>query len=459
MKIIFCDTFTHTRHGDNVDEIRFSQPVLISGCRVIPPGVSPHSTLSEFTGKTSPATFVLQAYARNLRVQSDRFQRICRPYAYSEDSALSIEVEAIITDHVVLRGPYDTLSIVIYGAAAPLNDLALEATSVPTESSALTARMAAALAAEAEVALPLDLREPRPVLPSPPPPLKILALTSPHKPAAASLELLHAALELDDRLATLSEEEKGEAWKVLLTKLLKATASRRSADEPDLMEDSGEAVDAEGELSEMEVERCLALIIEWSCAVLADPAAPRDIRHICRAGLKWSSEALQRALCGLNVALLLCERPQGVRAFAGCGAVDVLIALLRPEAQLPSIIQDSVLLVLTEVARSAAGCELLLNWLSPAQAEKEGSPVEPLWPEALGPAPVYCCLIHLLLTPQHRKMSKRVAVLLHKLRVYELAAKCQYSLDRVLKARPPSRPRSHPISFTYLALPPPVLGF
>ncbi|KAK3256306.1 hypothetical protein CYMTET_34551 [Cymbomonas tetramitiformis] len=121
LKILFCDTFTHSKAGEKVDEIRFERPVVILDCRILPKDCSPSpSLLPDFKGETRPENFEIQAFARNIRHKSDRFQRLCPPFAYSEEASSSMDVEAVVTDHVVLRGTYEALSLVIFGTTAPV---------------------------------------------------------------------------------------------------------------------------------------------------------------------------------------------------------------------------------------------------------------------------------------------------------------------------------------------------
>ncbi|KAM7261999.1 hypothetical protein ACFE04_021076 [Oxalis oulophora] len=65
---------------------------------------------------TSPPSFALEAF-----VHCDgetRFRRLCHPFLYSHSSSNVLEVEALLTNHLVLRGSYRTLTLVIYGNTA-----------------------------------------------------------------------------------------------------------------------------------------------------------------------------------------------------------------------------------------------------------------------------------------------------------------------------------------------------
>lgn len=187
-------------------QIRFNVPVDVSGCRVIPASASPHTgLLPSFKGQTKPATFTVEVFAKSLRFPSDRFQRLARPFTFSGDANAQLDVEVhpqtvtsrivsppsacmlcswitptirpraeiaddgtflspdavqwgwslqpIITDHLVIRGHYSSLSLAVYGKAAEEFTVTLPEQAAKAD---VAKKAAAALkaAADAEVDLP-----------------------------------------------------------------------------------------------------------------------------------------------------------------------------------------------------------------------------------------------------------------------------------------------------------------
>eukprot|EP00897_Mesotaenium_endlicherianum_P009549 jgi/Mesen1/8622/ME000050S08035 len=126
MNVIYYNTFVHDEAGDNVDEVKFEQPVIVSACHVVDLHESPHPHLFKFEGATSPPSFTLEVYVRSApkkgRKQSQgRFKRLCAPLAYAQGTSSSgaLVREAQTCDHMVFRGTYRELSVVIYGSRAP----------------------------------------------------------------------------------------------------------------------------------------------------------------------------------------------------------------------------------------------------------------------------------------------------------------------------------------------------
>ncbi|KAG8501130.1 hypothetical protein CXB51_003259 [Gossypium anomalum] len=114
--VLFSQTFVHTHLDEYVDEVLFAEPVVITACEFLEQNASSASQAVSLVGATSPPSFALEVF-----VQSEgetRFRRLCQPFLYSHSSSNVLEVEAVVTNHLVVRGSYRSLSLVIYGNTA-----------------------------------------------------------------------------------------------------------------------------------------------------------------------------------------------------------------------------------------------------------------------------------------------------------------------------------------------------
>ncbi|KAL6662063.1 hypothetical protein ACP70R_001447 [Stipagrostis hirtigluma subsp. patula] len=114
--VLFAQTILHSQLDEYVDEVLFSEPVVITACEFLEQNAAPSTSNISLIGATSPPSFALEVF-----VHCDgesRFRHLCQPFLYSHSSSNVLEVEAIVTNHLVLRGTYRSLTLVIYGNTA-----------------------------------------------------------------------------------------------------------------------------------------------------------------------------------------------------------------------------------------------------------------------------------------------------------------------------------------------------
>lgn len=114
--VLFAQTFVHSQLDEYVDEVIFSEPIVITACEFLEQNSSSVSSVVQLIGATSPPSFALEVF-----VQCEgetRFRRLCQPFLYSHSSSNMLDVEAVVTSHLVVRGSYRSLSLVIYGNTA-----------------------------------------------------------------------------------------------------------------------------------------------------------------------------------------------------------------------------------------------------------------------------------------------------------------------------------------------------
>jgi len=104
---------------EKVDEITFERPVRITHVRVVPLYVS-DSKLNDFAGFTSPGSFGLRIFgSQRDETQKCRFSELCPALEYEAplSDSFCVHTEPLAVDHLVIRGRYRTLSIIVVGVA------------------------------------------------------------------------------------------------------------------------------------------------------------------------------------------------------------------------------------------------------------------------------------------------------------------------------------------------------
>ncbi|KAI3473382.1 hypothetical protein Pfo_030672 [Paulownia fortunei] len=97
-------------------KVLFSEPVVITACEFLEQNASSICPAVKLMGATSPPSFALEVF---IQCEGEtRFRRLCLPCLYSHSSSNMLEVEAVVTNHFVVRGSYRSLSMVIYGNTA-----------------------------------------------------------------------------------------------------------------------------------------------------------------------------------------------------------------------------------------------------------------------------------------------------------------------------------------------------
>ncbi|KAI3455233.1 hypothetical protein Pfo_011896 [Paulownia fortunei] len=111
--VLYTPTFVHPHLDEYVAEVLFSEPVVITGCEFLEQNASSLCPAVKLMGATSPPSFAVEIFT--LCEGETRFRQLCPPCLYSHLSSNVLEVEAVVTNHLVVRGNYRSLSTVIYG--------------------------------------------------------------------------------------------------------------------------------------------------------------------------------------------------------------------------------------------------------------------------------------------------------------------------------------------------------
>ncbi|MED6107578.1 hypothetical protein PIB30_015327 [Stylosanthes scabra] len=133
--VLFAQTFVHPQLDEYVDEVKaphsaqsilfvfncsvkviFSEPIVITACEFLEQNASSVAQSVALVGATLPPSFAIEVFVHC--EGETRFRRLCQPFLYSHSSSNVLEVEAVVTSHLVVRGSYRSLSLVIYGNTA-----------------------------------------------------------------------------------------------------------------------------------------------------------------------------------------------------------------------------------------------------------------------------------------------------------------------------------------------------
>ncbi|XP_065669251.1 protein virilizer homolog isoform X3 [Hydra vulgaris] len=121
--LLFCDTFSHDNEQEmQLDLVRFAQPVVITEIRVIPQGCKVHPEIRDRLGETTPSSFKLEIFARNLlKPNAAVFERL-GVLDYEEGKSIQLIVQTkVATNFALVRSWYKELTMCIYGTFAPFH--------------------------------------------------------------------------------------------------------------------------------------------------------------------------------------------------------------------------------------------------------------------------------------------------------------------------------------------------
>ncbi|ONK69373.1 uncharacterized protein A4U43_C05F22180 [Asparagus officinalis] len=114
--ILFAQTFVHPQLDEYVDEVLFAEPIVVTACEFLEQNATVSTPSVSLVGATSPPSFAMEVFVHC--EGESRFRRLCQPFLYSHSSSNVLEVEAVITNHLVVRGCYRSLTLIIYGNTA-----------------------------------------------------------------------------------------------------------------------------------------------------------------------------------------------------------------------------------------------------------------------------------------------------------------------------------------------------
>ncbi|TYH21780.1 hypothetical protein ES288_A04G073500v1 [Gossypium darwinii] len=439
--VLFSQTFVHTHLDEYVDEVLFAEPVVITACEFLEQNASSASQAVSLVGATSPPSFALEVF-----VQSEgetRFRRLCQPFLYSHSSSNVLEVEAVVTNHLVVRGSYRSLSLVIYGnTAEDLGQFNIE-----FDDSSLTNLVSSADGKLED--LPLPLRAFNRTFEESLSSLNVLSLP------VVTLDLSVEVKQLLQQMLKILELPNlgHEVHKVVHTLALAAASfvtfdlesnainqkhltSGRNKDFKELNHGISEARKELLELYETLQRKSTNKSSEslTECIFMesdADLASSKQLVemlspcfHFNRSSSNFGHGQLpesKNVILGLNVALFLCSTKESCFHFVNCGGMDQLAYLFDHQTQNSITITLLLLGVIEQATRHSVGCEGFLGWWL---REDENIPS--------GTSDGYSYLLKLLLQKPRHDVASLATYILHRLRFYEVISRYESEILSIL---------------------------
>lgn len=432
--VLFAQSFVHPQLDEHVDEVRFTEPVVISACEFLEQNASASSPMISLSGASCPQSFALEVF-----VQCEgeaRFRRLCQAFLYSPSSSNMMEVQPVVTNHLVIRGSYRILSLVVYGnTAEELGQFSVEFD--------LDNSLASLVRSPAEGKiedLPLALQPIKPTFEE-----SISSLRQLHRIVEPlQVPLVKQILYLSVKIGQMPLDE-GSARK-LIKALLSATSPFLSIDfsvavitgnhkrnkiipsdvnSPqiilsNLVETKNELMDLYRKLGskvddlqsgksghQLEMEKMTQPVTEDLVVNIFQQWFQVDKQSNVN-GISMLSQ-IDKMIGGLSTMHLLCTDIEGCRQFVEAGVMQHLVDILQHDSGRSTATSLMVLGVVERACRYAVGCEALLGWLP-----REGGSVPN------GASEGYSTLLRLLLQKQRHDIACLASHILHRLRAYEI---------------------------------------
>ncbi|KVH90545.1 Protein virilizer [Cynara cardunculus var. scolymus] len=439
--VLFAQTFAHAHLDEYVDEVIFSEPVIVSACEFLEQSSSSLSPAVTLMGATSPPSFALEVFVHC--EGETRFRRLCQPFLYSPSSSNILEVEALVTSHLVVRGSYRSLSLVIYGNTG--EDLGQFNIEVDLDSS-LTNTVSIVEGNLED--LPTALNPVKSAIEEPIYPLKSLSLL----PIASDLSVeMKQVLQLSFKI--LEMPNAGDALNTVVNSLV-TTATTYSTQSLQCASASHEQLTEGGLVDRGESYRDLSQVrkdlldIFSSLQTTTENSLPESLTEniflesegdlvtskqlvdtlrqhyhtLC------NSESFVRAqlpqskllMAWLSAALLLCSCKESCFNFVNGGGMKQLCDIFCKNEH-SSAATLMLLGVVEQATRNSIGCEGFLGW----------------WPREDDKIPVgisegYNQLLKLVMQKQRHDIASLATYILHRMRFYEVASRYEFAVLRVL---------------------------
>ncbi|EPS68683.1 hypothetical protein M569_06085, partial [Genlisea aurea] len=383
---------------------------------------------------TSPPSFALEIF---IQCEGEaRFRRLCLPLLYSQSSSNVLEIEAIVTNHLVVRGSYRSLSMVIYGNTA--EDLGQFNIEVDIDNS-LTNTIDT-IDGNLED-LPVAFRPSVQAIEELLSPLQIITQ------AAIVLELpleLRKFLQLIFKILDTSDLEE-LADKVIcslvtvITSWKAFSASGRNVDSTQLGVDSLESGDNADVLAKSinELEN-IVIMLQNQPGNLESEVKPPTSKELANSlchrfdfcgstfGYSYLSQ-IKNTILGLSMARLMCFARESCFHFVYFGGMEHLVQFFTHQMKNYASLQLLILGVIDQATRHSVGCEGLLGW----------------WPleDEIPPACTsngYNLVLKLLLESQRHDVASLATQILHRIRLYEVACRYEHSVLSIIGDLPAS---------------------
>ncbi|XP_047337824.1 protein virilizer homolog [Impatiens glandulifera] len=443
--VLFSQTFVHPQLDEYVDEVIFSEPVVITSCEFLEQSCSSASSAVTLVGATSPPSFALEVF-----VQCEgeiRFRRLCQPFLYSPSSSNVLEVEVAVCNHLVVRGCYRSLSLVVYGNTA--EDLGQF--NIDTDLDSTLTNMVSSVEGSLED-LPPALR------PTYKPIEEIIC-----PPKALSLEFVPADIDVEVKLLLQlvfkilqSSHFRDQIDKVIscLVTVASCYASSSSQGVSTIGGSAGSTKDS-GNISlsviiegRKEIEDIFKNLQYESDDSFAESSV--DLTFLDSTSKILTSEELvdlinknfkfegtfglaahpevpknKSLLLWLSAAFFMCSGRECCFHFVNGGGMKQLVNVFLQGLLNSRAVTLTYLVVIEQATKLSEGCEGFLGWWP------RGDPNVPS-----GTSDGYNMLLKLLLDKQPHDIASLATRILHRLRIYEVASRYESAVLSVIKGDP-----------------------
>ncbi|XP_072967043.1 protein virilizer homolog isoform X2 [Typha angustifolia] len=440
--VLFAQTILHSQLDEYVDEVLFAEPVVVTACEFLEQNASPSTPNISLIGATSPPSFALEVFVHC--EGESRFRRLCQPFLYSHSSSNVLEVEAIVTNHLVLRGSYRSLTLVVYGNTA--EDLGQFNIDLDLDSS--LANVVYSPSEGKLEDLPPALHSTKLTFEGPVSSLKSLSLCAPE--LDISPEMKHFLL-LTFKICQISDCENMVSDKVsavvsavslYATSKIDSTVHHWDQDLVSGLVDRKVVPqevfrvidDARNKLLEIwkNLESVTGSNLEESCTELPTAELLVDMFNQSFPFFSTASPhqlplfSLNKSLIlALGLVLLLCSSRESCFHFVSGGGMEHIVHLCCQQMQKSTVITLLLLGIIECATRHGIGCEAYLGW----------------WPRGDGDIPIcssdgYCYLLKLLLEKQRHDVASLATYALHRLRFYEILSRYECAVVSLLAHQP-----------------------
>ncbi|XP_010543864.1 PREDICTED: uncharacterized protein LOC104816640 [Tarenaya hassleriana] len=433
--VLFAQTFVHPQLDEYVDEVIFAEPVIITACEFLEQNASSASQAVSLVGATSPPSFALEVFVRC--EGESKFKRLCNPFLYTPSAPYPLEVEAVVTNHLVVRGSYRSLSLVIYGNIVKdlgQYNIILEGRSVTDIVSSIEGNLED---------LPLVLHSVSRTIEECLSSLDIVALPSSALDISVDVkQLLQLMLKFFDLVDARGAVNK--AVDIILstatscvTHNLNFFATNKKYPDVISFQDSGMLHDviskAKKEVLDLYELHQSEVVTSGSSATFnfleaeTEVATSKQLVDMLNQYIHFETDSSyialpqlskgENTLLGLSVALLLCSAREGCLHFVNSGGMNQLVYLLGYDVQKSTATTLLLLRVVELATRHSVGCEGFLGW----------------WPREDGYIPSgrsegYCLLLRLLMQKPCHDIASLAIYVLHRLRIYEVVSRYEFAV-------------------------------
>lgn len=436
--MIFAQTFHHPQLDEYVDEVLFGEPVVVSSCEILEQNATAACPSLKLVGATSPPSFALEVFVHC--EGESRFRRLSQPFLYSHSSSNVLDVEAIVTNHLVVRGSYRSLTLVVYGnttadlgqfnidvdldgslantvsvVEGDLEDLppALRPNNLSTEQTLSSLKSLSLKSIPRDI--PLELRQLLQLicrmLESPKFGLmknkvisSLLSVASIYAtPCFPSITTMHVQLGLN-KLVYNQEVQ------LAIAEAKKALLEMRNSFGDQSTEFATDAMLVESEIETAAPKQLLDSLSHYiKFGSSLDAVAHREV-----------SKSENMVLC-LTLAFLVSSARESCYHFVNCGGMEQLGYAFSSSLQNSGALKLLHLGVIEQATRHSVGCEGFLGWWP---REDENIPS--------GTSERYNQLLKLLLHNQQHDVASLATYILHRLQFYEASSRYECTILSVL---------------------------